>query len=64
MFQVLLPHVTAQDMPNPSLWLDVVWSLVVLDRATPRHVASVLDPEFYMKLTVNTGTPCLQCPGN
>lgn len=54
LFNALLPHVTAQDMPNPSLWLDVVWSLVVLDRATPQHVASVLDPEFYMKLTVNT----------
>jgi hypothetical protein len=56
---MMLPHVTVQDMPNPSVWLDVVWSLVVLDRATPQHVASVLDPQFCMKLTVNAGTPCL-----
>jgi len=53
LLNALLPHVTVQDMPNPSVWLDVVWSLVVLDRATPQHVASVLDPDFYMKLTVN-----------
>jgi len=59
MFQALLPHVTVQDMPSPSVWLDVVWSLVVLDRATLQHVASVLDPEFYMKLTVNAGSLCL-----
>lgn len=54
LFNILLPHVTVQDMPNPSVWLDVVWSLVVLDRATAQHVASVLDPEFYVKLTINT----------
>jgi len=59
MFQALLPHVTVQDVPSPSVWLEVVWSLVVLDRATPQHVASVLDPEFFMKLTVNAGTLCL-----
>jgi len=59
MFQALLPHVTVQDVPNPSVWLDVVWSLVVLDRATPQHMASVLDPEFCMKLTVNAGTLCM-----
>jgi hypothetical protein len=55
MFQVVLPHVTVQDLPSPSAWLDVVWSLVVLDRATTQHVASVLDPNFCTKLSVDTG---------
>ncbi|XP_069674964.1 FAST kinase domain-containing protein 4 [Periplaneta americana] len=53
-FSTILPHVTMQDVPNPSSWLDIVWSLVVLDRATPQHVASVLDPGFCSKLVVNT----------
>lgn len=59
MFQVVLPHVTVQDLPSPSALLDVVWSLVVLDRATAQHIASVLDPNFCNKLTVDTGMYCL-----
>lgn len=55
MFQVILPHVTVQDLPSPSAWLDVVWSLVVLEQAATQHVASVLDPNFCIKLSVDTG---------
>ena len=35
---------------NSRLWLDVVWSLCVLQLASPVTVASVLDPEFSSKI--------------
>ncbi len=35
---------------NPKLWLDTVWSLVLLNKATHEAVQSVLEPEFYKKL--------------
>ncbi|KDR07530.1 protein TBRG4 [Zootermopsis nevadensis] len=54
LFNVILPHVTVQDLPSPSAWLDVVWSLVVLEQAATQHVASVLDPNFCIKLSVDT----------
>jgi len=47
--------VTVRDVPTPLAWLDIVWSLVILDHATPQQVASVLDPDFYIKLAANTG---------
>jgi hypothetical protein len=59
MFQIVLSQVTLQDVWSPSAWLDVVWSLVVLDCATPEHVASVLNPDFCDKLTASTGMLCL-----
>jgi hypothetical protein len=58
MFQIVLPQVTLQDVWSPSAWLDVVWSLVVLDCASPEHVASVLNLDFCDKLTAGTGMPC------
>lgn len=32
-------------------WLDIVWSLAVLDALRPRQAESVLGPEFTEKLT-------------
>nr|CAD7199023.1 unnamed protein product [Timema douglasi] len=55
LFDVLLKHLTVAAVPNSVAWLDVVWSLVVLDRATPQHVTSVLSPEFLAKLTIGRG---------
>ena len=54
-FQVMLPYLTVKDVPHPAAWLDIVWSLVVLNKALPKHVASVLDQEFHSKLVVNNG---------
>ncbi|KAK2575695.1 hypothetical protein KPH14_012085 [Odynerus spinipes] len=31
---------------NDDLWLDFVWSLILLDKALPSHIASVLDMAF------------------
>lgn len=31
-------------------WLDIVWSLAVLDYVRPRHVEFVLDPTFMERL--------------
>ncbi|XP_024890910.1 FAST kinase domain-containing protein 4 [Temnothorax curvispinosus] len=34
-------------------WLDIVWSLAVLDAVTPQHVRSVLEPAFIENLTAS-----------
>ncbi|KYN05768.1 Protein TBRG4 [Cyphomyrmex costatus] len=34
-------------------WLDIVWSLVILDAVEPRHVKFLLDPVFVEKITFN-----------
>lgn len=31
---------------NSQAWLDLVWSLVILNRATSHQIASVLNPDF------------------
>lgn len=41
---------TPQDVPSIPAWLDVVWSLAVIGRASPELVASVLDAQFVAKL--------------
>lgn len=50
LFQVFIPQLHIADSPKLSAWLDIVWSLVVLNRATSEHIASVLEPEFIEKL--------------
>lgn len=39
------------DMVSPSQWLDVVWSLTILDQANSEHFASVLSEKFINQLT-------------
>ncbi|VVC24876.1 RAP domain,FAST kinase leucine-rich,FAST kinase-like protein, subdomain 2 [Cinara cedri] len=36
---------------NVNTWLDIVWSLVVLEKADDNHLASVLSSEFVSKLS-------------
>ncbi|KAJ9598378.1 hypothetical protein L9F63_010900 [Diploptera punctata] len=55
LFNVILPHISSKDVPHPAAWLDIVWSLVVLDKASSKHIASVLDSEFHNKLITNNG---------
>lgn len=51
LFTKLNSHVGSADMVSPSQWLDSVWSLVILGRATPEHYASVLSEKFINQLT-------------
>lgn len=39
------------DVNNLSTWLDIVWSLVVLEKANNEHLTSVLSTDFISKLT-------------
>jgi hypothetical protein len=39
-----------QDVGNLNTWLDVIWSLVVLEKADNEHLASVLSPDFISNL--------------
>ncbi|XP_049770891.1 FAST kinase domain-containing protein 4 [Schistocerca cancellata] len=54
-FQAVLPLLREADFPGPSMWLDTVWSLCVLGRATPEQTASVLSPEFLLRLARTSG---------
>lgn len=40
---------------NVNTWLDIVWSLVVLQKADDNHLASVLSPKFVSKLSDKKG---------
>ncbi|XP_057664236.1 uncharacterized protein LOC130898756 [Diorhabda carinulata] len=57
MFQVLSPHITISEARKPSVWLDIVWSLVLLDQATENQISTVLDESFLKQLEpVNLST--------
>ncbi|RZF48632.1 hypothetical protein LSTR_LSTR016361, partial [Laodelphax striatellus] len=51
LFTKLESHLDASDLSTPFLWLDVVWSLLILNKATEKHISSVLDPAFILRLT-------------
>ncbi|RZF47677.1 hypothetical protein LSTR_LSTR006313 [Laodelphax striatellus] len=51
LFTKLERHLDASDLSTPFLWLDVVWSLLILNKATEKHISSVLDPAFILRLT-------------
>lgn len=38
------------DVGNLNAWLDVVWSLVVLEKADNEHLASILSPDVISNL--------------
>ncbi|XP_045124481.1 FAST kinase domain-containing protein 4-like isoform X2 [Portunus trituberculatus] len=46
LFRVVLPRLSQESLSRTSVWLDVVWALVVLGKADAQHVASVLNPTF------------------
>lgn len=49
-FQKLMPYVTYSEANNPHIWLDLVWSLVLLRLATAEHVSTVLSETFVRKI--------------
>lgn len=46
LFSAIIPKLTPSSFIKKTGWLDVVWSLSLLGRATNEHIASVLDPSF------------------
>lgn len=50
LFKDLLGNLKETDMTKSSEWLDIVWSLTVLNRATLEQISSVLDEQFHEKL--------------
>ena len=42
---------SSADIASPSQWLDTVWSLGILDRATPENYEYVVDKTFINQLT-------------
>lgn len=38
------------DVNNSNTWLDIIWSLVVLEKADDEHLASVLSEDFISNL--------------
>lgn len=54
-FQAVMPLLKEADFPGPSLWLDAVWALCILGKATPEQTASVLGPEFLLRLARTSG---------
>ncbi|XP_050499186.1 FAST kinase domain-containing protein 4 [Diabrotica virgifera virgifera] len=50
LFKVLLPQLTLSEAGKPQVWLDIVWSLTLLNKANSSHVSSVLDKSFLDQL--------------
>ena len=55
LYQAVIDNLTqatiAENVPNSEVvWLNVVWSLAVLNKTLPHHLESVLSSEFYNKL--------------
>lgn len=46
LFKVLIPQLTQAEAGKPAVWLDIVWSLVLLDQANAEHISSVLTDDF------------------
>lgn len=44
--QVLIPQLTEAEAGKPAVWLDIVWSLVLLNQANAEHISSVLTDDF------------------
>ncbi|XP_047472466.1 FAST kinase domain-containing protein 4-like isoform X2 [Penaeus chinensis] len=49
-FKAIIPKLTSVTINKETAWLDVVWSLSVLGKATEEHIASVLNPSFVSKI--------------
>lgn len=47
---MLIPQLNQSEAGKPIAWLEIVWSLVLLNQATPDHVSSVLNNEFIEKV--------------
>uniref|UniRef100_A0A1B6CQU6 RAP domain-containing protein n=1 Tax=Clastoptera arizonana TaxID=38151 RepID=A0A1B6CQU6_9HEMI len=61
-FEKLKGTIIQDGVSNTNIWLDVVWSLVILSQANHEHVASVLSPKFLEKLsTTNQGDLTMGC---
>ncbi|KAH1019141.1 FAST kinase domain-containing protein 4 [Dendroctonus ponderosae] len=50
LFKVLVPQLTQEEAGKPAIWLEVVWSLILLNQASHAHVMSVLNDTFIDKL--------------
>lgn len=46
LFEVFIPHLSTSDAIKSAMWLDFVWSLVILNVATTEHLSSVLIKDF------------------
>lgn len=51
LFKVVIPNLNPSSVSRETVWLDIVWSLSLLGRATNDHVSSVLNPSFVSKTT-------------
>ncbi|XP_064097833.1 FAST kinase domain-containing protein 4-like isoform X2 [Macrobrachium nipponense] len=49
LFMKIISKLDNSSISRETVWLDVVWSLALLGRATNDHIASVLDPSFASK---------------
>lgn len=50
LYTTLIPQLNIEDATKSTVWVDLVWSLVVLNLAKPNHIESVLKPDFISRL--------------
>ncbi|CAH1994448.1 unnamed protein product [Acanthoscelides obtectus] len=50
LYEVILPSLAHSEAATATEWLEVIWSLVLLNRATEEHVSGVLNNSFIQEL--------------
>ncbi|XP_023029568.2 FAST kinase domain-containing protein 4 isoform X1 [Leptinotarsa decemlineata] len=60
LFEVLLPQLTPSEATSPVVWLEIVWSLVLLNKASNEQVSSVLSEEFLKKLSEDSSSTSIK----
>ncbi|XP_044764184.1 FAST kinase domain-containing protein 4 [Coccinella septempunctata] len=55
LLQVFSPYLTELEAGNPSVWLDHVWSKVILNVATPQEISHILSSDFLTSLEGRKG---------
>ncbi|XP_018570435.1 protein TBRG4 isoform X2 [Anoplophora glabripennis] len=53
LFEEIIPQLTPSEASKPLVWLDIVWSLMLLNQANHEHISSVLSSNFLDRLEVN-----------
>lgn len=43
------------DAVRPAIWLDLIWSLTLLNRVTPALISTILSKDFISKIPVENG---------
>lgn len=51
---MIIPQIATKEVLQSNLWLDIVWSLLILNQATSEQIASVLNDDYVKNFQENS----------